>query len=148
MNGLFQVSSLSFSPDATLIAAAFVGAGFAFPVMVWNADGVLVARLSTDRPNGVVGFSPTGDKLFAGSLFAPCSLMIWEVSVGQGFDSESMMVGDAHRNLVAEGVWEADGLYIIAQGLVDFDMWDMTCGEVLFTVENDEPSKFFPDSTY
>ena len=154
MNEMFEVSSLSFSPDATLIAAAFVRPEIseerACPVMVWNADGVLVARLATDQPNAIVGFSPMGDKLFAGP-FVSGSLKMWESSIGQGTESEIIwkptLVGNKRSDWIASGVWDADGLHLTSVGGIvrDFDLWDITGGQVLFALGNDVIRTHFPN---
>ena len=119
-------------------------------ITVWNADGDLVAHLATDQANDVVGFSPTGDKLFAGP-FLSGSLKMWELNVGQGIDGEIIwkptLVSNKHSDWAVSGVWEADGLYIITEpgDNQDFHLWDMTSGEALFSVENDGPSTYLPN---
>ena len=114
--------------------------------MVWTAAGVLVARLATDQPNDIVGFSPIGDKLFAGPLLSG-SLKMWESSVGEGIESKIIwkptLVRNKRRDWVASGVWDADGL--ITGGIQDFHFWDITGGEALFSGDDHRPSTYLPD---
>jgi WD40 repeat protein len=136
--------SLSFSHDGTLFAGAFTYDGNAGnQVSVWNTDGKLVAKFETAMgsefggypPNGFVGFSPSGNQLFATAHTGIPEL--WE------FDSQ-VKENDSWRNKFPKlGEWEIwhalawrrDGPWALSAGSYGCKAYDVMSGQPLFHLE-------------
>jgi WD40 repeat protein len=129
-------SSMSFSPDGKLFAAAASdnddgGGNF---VMIWNTDGHLVSLLETNCRREYVEFSPTGNQLFAGTS---STADLWErdsqVEKNGGWQSKASI----HRwfetwHAVA---WRPDGPWAISQGFDGCGAWDIMSDQHLFHLE-------------
>jgi len=139
MKDALEVSYLSFSPNSTLIAAAFDSdeSPTPTPIMLWNIEGLLVARLDTQNLNMFVVFSPKSDKLFAGAWNAN----LWESSHNTEVWKPVEVANNEVCYYLGSGLWVDERLCVLIEGPGDFYLWDLSREEALFAGEHDTSSK-------
>lgn len=127
-----SVSSLSFSPDGSLLASG----SYDSIVIVWKMDdGSVVHQLNHGDRVAAVEFSPDGNRIL--SAGNDKMIKLWDVNTGELIQTLS-----GHSSRIHSAVFDLTGKIIVSGANNELIIWDATTGKIQNLIIGDE--KLYP----